>query len=256
MLEPTLVANLGIRSSGSLLEMGCKVAIHQPHYFPSFVQLKKIISANVFLFFDDVQIPLGKSKVYRTKVKRESEALWLSVPLRNKSEKPAIVETEVSNFNFTVEHQRKLDSYYSSSNLLTLTDEIFERLIAAGSKSIADVDISITEKVCEKLGFSEIQFFRTSQMLSSPNLFPDTGERLIALVKEAGGDIYLSGDGPGSRRYLNPEKFSAAEVELEILQFEHPTYRQSGGGFIPDLSVLDLVANCTLEEARTLLEQS
>jgi len=49
------------------------------------------------------------------------------------------------------------------------------------------------------------------------------------------------------RAYLQRETFAQAGIEIVFQQFVHPTYQQlfmQSEGFVPNLSVLDLLFNC------------
>ena len=67
-----------------------------------------------------------------------------------------------------------------------------------------------------------------------------------------GAERYLS---PlGSKAYIEENNiFPQNDIKLEYQNFEHPTYRQLYGDFIPYLSVTDLLFNegeCSLEVIR------
>jgi hypothetical protein len=56
------------------------VSIHQPNYLPWLAYFRKIADADRFVFFDNVQMPIGKSLVSRNRVKTAQGVRWLTVP--------------------------------------------------------------------------------------------------------------------------------------------------------------------------------
>ncbi len=66
-------------------------------------------------------------------------------------------------------------------------------------------------------------------------------ERLIAITKSVGADIYLSG--AGGYNYLNTELFPVNGINLQFQEFKHPRYKQQYGDFISHMSILDLIFN-------------
>ena len=64
---------------------------------------------------------------------------------------------------------------------------------------------------------------------------------MINLTRAVGGDVYLSG--PTGRKYLEPELFADAGVELRYHEFTPFEYPQLYGAFVPGLSCLDYLAN-------------
>jgi len=65
--------------------------------------------------------------------------------------------------------------------------------------------------------------------------------RLVEICRALGGTRYLSG--AASREYLDVAVFEQAGIEVQFQDYQHPTYIQAHGSFVPYLSALDLVAN-------------
>ena len=54
---------------------------------------------------------------------------------------------------------------------------------------------------------------------------------------------YISGSGEGSRRYIEEGEFKRRRINLHWQEYEHPKYNQLFNGFMPYLSVVDLLFN-------------
>ena len=54
---------------------------------------------------------------------------------------------------------------------------------------------------------------------------------------------YISGSGEGSRRYIEEGEFKKRRINLHWQEYEHPVYNQLFNGFMPYLSVIDLLFN-------------
>ena len=63
-----------------------KICIRQPGYLPSLGFFKKIESAEIFVFLDDVNYSRGDWD-NRNKIKTMEDSMWLTVPILNKSSK-------------------------------------------------------------------------------------------------------------------------------------------------------------------------
>ena len=61
------------------------VSIHQPNYLPWLGYFDKMAKSNMFVIFDDVQLPRGKSYVARNLVKTPGGVQWLTVPVKDKA---------------------------------------------------------------------------------------------------------------------------------------------------------------------------
>ena len=64
-------------------------------------------------------------------------------------------------------------------------------------------------------------------------------DRLIQILTRLGADHYLSG--PSARSYIEEEKFQAAGIKLEYMEYNYPQYPQLYPPFDPYVSVLDLL---------------
>jgi len=67
-----------------------------------------------------------------------------------------------------------------------------------------------------------------------------------------GAKEYITGSGPGSKRYIDESEFKKRNIELTWQEYEHPKYNQLFGEFVPYLSVLDLLFNHG-EEAKEVI---
>lgn len=226
------------------------VSIHQPHYFLSFAQIKKIVNSNKYVFFDDVQIPQGKSVVHRAKIKYENDFKWLNISKSKYNKSDLIYNINKLNNDYIIEHSSILKNYYPKScdrewliKLLEQTSDI---------ETISEINIYITNKILEYLGFTNIEFFKSS-ILCQNKFYENTIEKIIDINKQLDAKVYLTGDGPGSMRYMDEEKFKKEKIEVQYFNFKHPIYKQSGTDFIKDLSIIDLICNEGRKNAKNIL---
>ena len=117
---------------------GCRtVAIHQPNYLPWLGYFRKIARSDVFVFFDNVQMPIGKSLVTRNKIRTAKGAQWLTVPTRRSSDGKPIAETSIVEGGWSRKHLKALEINYSGSPWLTPTLDIMQRAFDARPETIA-----------------------------------------------------------------------------------------------------------------------
>ena len=71
-------------------------------------------------------------------------------------------------------------------------------------------------------------------------LFEGKTERLISLVKQAGGSEYLSG--PAAKSYLDEELFRQENIKVTWMDYSHyQAYDQIYPPFVARVSILDLI---------------
>ena len=63
--------------------------------------------------------------------------------------------------------------------------------------------------------------------------------RLIQILTRLGADHYISG--PAARDYIEEDRFQAAGITLEYMEYNYPEYSQLYPPYDPFVSVLDLL---------------
>ena len=77
----------------------------------------------------------------------------------------------------------------------------------------------------------------------------------MKIIEKLDGSVYLTGWGPGSRRYIegNEERFSESGIDIKLQKIVIPQYKQCFENFIPNLSILDMLFNIELEQIRKII---
>ena len=88
----------------------------------------------------------------------------------------------------------------------------------------------------DKFGWN-IPIYKSSDM----NINTKAEARVIEIVKQVGGDTYLSGI--GGRNYQSEEHFKNVGIRLLYTNFKPLEYQQQWGNFLPNMSVLDYCMN-------------
>ena len=212
-----------------------RVVIMQPHYFPWVGLFEQIRLADVYVHFDDVQFPQGRSFTNRVQIKTPDGPRWLTVPvLRDRG--ATIGQTRINpTADFKSKHLRTLKACYRQAPHLDQMLAITESILAVESEYLIDYTIPAIERVADYFGFAP-RFVRSSELPSEAQ----SSRRLMELVAACGGDVYLTGH--GGRNYLDHEAFEAAGVAVEYIDYRRTPYPQQHGPFDPHVSILDLIA--------------
>jgi hypothetical protein len=216
-----------------------RVVISQPFFFPWVGLFAQIRLADVFAPADDVAFTKG-SFVNRVQIKTAAGSQWLSVPVRHPCAgvpigSVAIDDTE----NWRKKHLGQLETAYARAphraDMLAIVKQVYE----APARTIFELDRASIAAACEYFGFVDPKQFRTTSELAVP---VTSTERVIALVKPWGGDVYITGH--GARNYLDHQKVEDAGIRVEYMAYQRTPYPQLHGAFDPHVSILDLIANC------------
>jgi len=212
-----------------------KVVILQPTYLPWIGYFGLIDIADVFVFYDDVQF-VKRSWQRRNRIKTPKGWIWLTVPVIQIFGQK-INEIKINNnLDWRDKHSKSIKHSYSKAPFFGEYMPIFQEIYEKKLEYLADLNITLIKKITEILGLDK-KFLLSSEL----EVTGKKTDRLIRILKRTGGNEYISG--PGAKSYIEIEKFNDNGITLYWYEFNHPTYPQLYGDFIPFLSVIDLLFN-------------
>lgn len=213
------------------------VTINQALHLPYLGIFERMAKSDVFVFLDDVQFV--KNDFYnRNRIKTEQGWQWITVPVKYRF--PQIQnEVEIDNMkNWREKNWRSIESSYEQAPFFSEYKDSFRDVYQEQKNIISDYNIDLTLYLAEKLGI-KAKLVRSSE-LGVPKGIGAT-ERLVEICKLFSATTYFSGK--GGHNYLKEDKFSEANMQVIYQDFQHPTYPQLYGDFIPGLSIIDLLFN-------------
>jgi WbqC-like protein family len=225
------------------------VVIHQPDFLPWLGFFDRLAHADLYIALDHVQFVSGGSRswTHRDRIKTPAGPHWLSLSVQKAPLGTSICDMYLS--SGTRWREQNLDLLRESYRKAPYFGEIFPRLEALYGRAdarLVDINIASIELLQELLDT------RIPRLLSS-SLAPQgaSNEMLGDLLRKTGATHYLSG--LGARAYFDARPFASAGVEVIWQEFRHPVYPQLHGGFVPDLSAVDLLFNCGAARSRDIL---
>jgi WbqC-like protein family len=225
--------------------MGCALVVLQPGYLPWLGFFDQMRRADIFVYYDDVQFDRHGWR-NRNRIKSPAGPHWLTVPVRHAGLQERILDVEIDNRTaWARKHVGTIRQFYARAPYLGSFLPELEELLHRRWERIVDLDIAVVEMICRWLGLNS-RTVRSSE-LGIPG---ERSQRLLDLCLHFGASRYLTGD--AARAYLETELFARHNIEVRWQNYRHPIYTQQHGGFIPYLSVLDLLLNCGDESAAIL----
>jgi hypothetical protein len=223
------------------------VAIHQPNYAPWLGYFAKMARADVFVFLDDVQYSKN-SYINRVQIDLSGKPRWLTVPVSYRFG-DAINAVRAAEADWPASHLDTLRTAYADAaafaELWPWLKALYDRLPLG---DLAVVNAHLIAALADKLGIR-------CRLLKSSDI-PTGGaagdDRLIAIVKAAGGMTYLSGKGGAG--YQDPAKFAAAGIALTYSEFTPQPYEQGHQEFLPGLSVFDALFRLGAQRTASLVK--
>lgn len=225
-----------------------RAVVLQPTYLPWIGYFGMIDIADVFVFYDDVQFE-KQGWQQRNRIKTPQGETWLSVHIYHDFGQK-INEVKINDAsNWRKKHWQSIyQSYAKAPHFLEYQDEI-EKIYQMEWVYIGELNIFIIKKLSELLGVRIPKFVKSSEL---EGITGQKTDRLFPILEQIGADEYVTG--PGTRDYLETDKFRERGIKLYWYEFQHPVYPQIRGEFTPYLSVIDLLFNTGGEAIKYIRE--
>ena len=214
------------------------VSIHQPNYIPWLGFFHKLLLSDTYVVFDDVQFPRGKDYANRNQIKTNNGKMWLTASVLGKKDLKPWNQIEINNNGWKEKHLTNIESFYKKTPYFKSYFLFLKRIYETDHKLLLDLNLDL---IIFFLGCLD----KIPNIILSSDIKTElTGlDKILYILKDQKATKYISGDGEGSRLYIDEQLFKDNNIELIWQNYKHPTYKQLYGEFIPYLSILDLLFN-------------
>jgi hypothetical protein len=213
-------------------------AIIQPSYIPWRGFFHQIQKSDVFIFYDDVQYDKHGWR-NRNRLKFPTGVQWLTIPVNakgNVTEHIAINQVRVLwDRPWHRNHRQTIYFGYSKAPYYRKYAPLLDQFYCQKPEFLADFTVDTTITLARELGIEKTRFLRSSTLSATGA----KSDRLLEIMVPLGVTHYISG--PAARAYLELDKFAAAGITVEFMQYDYPEYQQLYGTFDPQVSILDLL---------------
>jgi WbqC-like protein len=229
------------------------VAIHQPNFLPWLGYFNKIARADRFVLLDNAQMSkTGGTWSNRVQVLVNGGRAWLTIPIVRAYH--GVREIREIQIDASKPWRKKALSTirmsYARAPHFADVFPVIAELLECPASTIVELNLMAIRTLCTRLGLDDRKLLLASDLVADG----EATERLISLVKGAGGDTYLAGGGAAG--YQEDASFAAAGIDLLYQSFEHPVYSQQGAmPFVPGLSIVDAALNCGWAETANLISR-
>ncbi len=224
-----------------------KLAIMQPYLFPYIGYFQLIYAADLFLIYDDVSY-IKKGYINRNSVLSPNGATRFTVPVPGASSNKLICALQFS--TDVVKVLKTIEQRYSKAPYFEYVFPLIRQILRHEDRSIASVCLKSYQVIFSYLGL-EKQFQKTSEL--EYDRAASARDRLIALCHKFEADCYINA--PRGRALYVKSDFSEHGVELKFIDSLQLKYQQGSGEFIPNLSIIDVLMNCSAIEVASLMAQ-
>ncbi|MEP7242290.1 MAG: WbqC family protein [Gammaproteobacteria bacterium] len=210
---------------------------HQPVYLPWLGLFHKIALADLFCYFDIAQY---QTKDYnnRNKIKTHSGEIWLSVPVESKDHfQKSVGDIRIVQNGWHKKHFKSIQlSYAKAPFVRNYIGGLEALLLGEAFETLSGLNLAMLRFLMKILSID------TPIVKASDYSFQGTKSDLVLdMCLQLKASTYIFG--AQGQDYADVEKYRAAGLEPYFQAYQHPTYRQLHGDFLPYMSVIDLLFN-------------
>ena len=227
-----------------------KITIHQPNYFPYSGFFQKVSLSDVYVVLDKAQFQFDITN--RNKIITPNGS-WtrISVPIKKGQKFFDIRNVEINNdLPWAEKNWNLIYKSYKKSPFFDLYKVFLDSTYKKRWNLIFDLNLQILKKIFDWLDI------KTEIVLESElNITGTSSKRLLNICKKLGADTYISGI--GGKKYLDEKLFEKNKIILKYQNYAPIRYLQhTSKSFIPNLSIIDLLANVGSESGKLLKENN
>mgnify|MGYP001263062146 CR=1 FL=1 len=228
------------------------ISIHQPMYLPWTPYIAKLMYSDIFVVFDTVQYPGGKSFTNRNYIYQKNNSVLLTLPIEKYSLGRKFFEININlNTNWYDKHFKTIEMAYSKSINSNLIKQLMQLYEAHNiGSNFTKYCISHLELIKKNLEL-KTTIVRASDLKN--NL---TGlDRIMAILNNFNATTYITGTGKGSMRYMDRDRFQRENIILKTLDYNDDLYKYKFGE-IRSGAFIDLMINKGKGTAKHIFENT
>lgn len=226
------------------------VAIMQPYFFPYIGYFQLIHAVDTFVVYDDVHF-IKKGWIHRNRILLDGNPHPFVLSVQKMSQNRLICEHERAHPDEVAEQQLKLLRHaYQKASQFEQVFPLLERVIRNPELNVGKYVASGIEEVARYLGIS-------TKMVLSSELCAGIGlkgqARILHMCQRLGASHYVNAIN-GMDLY-DADVFERAGLDLSFIETQPITYHQGPFPFQANLSIIDVMMNCSKQEIQLILER-
>jgi len=219
--------------------------VMQPYLFPYIGYYQLVNASDVFIVYDDVTF-IKQSFINRNSILINAESKRFSLPVMGASQNALIQNLDYApagKLLKTIQQSYSKASYYQ--DVIDLITNVFN----SENCNVAKLNELSIRMVFDYLGLEKRIFFASELDYDRT---ADRADRLISLTKMHGCQHYINS--PGGKELYQKGYFDKQGIKLSFIESKITPYQQLSKEFIPYLSMIDILMNCSKEEIIKMLE--
>lgn len=227
------------------------IAIMQPYFMPYLGYFQLLKAVDIFVLYDDVNF-IKKGWINRNRILTYQGEYTFTVPLHNTSQNRKISEHILLNPKTFFKNLRKtLECNYKKAPYYEQGIGVFEKISSYQTSDITTLCESALQLCCSLLDIKS-KIVRSSELDNNKKLKGTS--KIIDIAKHFNASHYINL--PGGSLLYNHQDFRNQGIDLKFLKMDESiSYSQIIPGFVPNLSLLDILMNVPLHQIKNWIKQ-
>jgi len=224
-----------------------KLGIMQPYFLPYIGYFQLLASVDQFIVYDNIKYT-KKGWINRNRMLLNGTDAIFSLPLKKGSDSLDVVERELAAEFDRSKLLNQFKGAYGRAPQFELTYPVLERIVQHEDANLFRYIHHSVVQLCEHLGINtEIKI--SSEVPVDHELKGQ--DKVLALCKAVGANIYINTIG-GVELYSKSD-FRIHGIDLQFIKARSFEYAQFENGFVPWLSIVDVLMFNPLNAVRSYI---
>ncbi len=224
----------------------------QPYFFPYIGYFQLINAVDKFVIYDDVSY-IKQGWINRNHILISQKKHLFTIPVEDQSSNSDINQTLLNSDRVNAWYKKfsKTLSYeYGTSTNYEVIFGMINTLLNQDYNTISDLNHNIIQTICNYLRIST-EIVRSSSIYKNKDI--NGVARVLDICRRELATAYVNPI--GGKDLYEKELFLCKGINLYFLNPKFEIYPQKSKEFIPGLSIIDILMNCSIEQITEMLGQ-
>ncbi len=221
------------------------VSIMQPYLFPWVGYFQLIFQSDIFVLYDDANF-IKQGYINRNSILSNGQAQRFTIPITGAS-----IHKRIGELSFSSKVDKILKMFkqsYSKAKYFQDVMPLIESVFLFHDRDITACCGKAINNIFEYLD-EEKNIIRSSSLAYNRN--ENAENKVLDICKTLAATKYVNSI--GGRQLYNSNNFAANGIVLKFLQTKTISYHQGCNGFVPNLSIIDVLMNCDPKTVKHIL---
>ena len=203
-----------------------------------------------YVIYDDVNFIKG-GWINRNRILVNGEPKYFNIPMLGASSNKLINEIGVNNdLKLIKKNIRQLESAYKKAPYFNEIMPMMDSILRCGKENLAEYIQVSFRTICSYLNITT-KLIVSSELKKNNNLRAQ--DKVLAICKLLKADEYYNAI--GGQEIYSFRDFKENNIKLSFLKTKSIEYKQFENNFQPNLSIIDMMMFCSVEEIQEKLNQ-